>query len=211
MPWLRPPGDSGIALGPILFIVAILGILAAAIAASSGSFTGRSNAEAASSKASALIQIGLILQVGAERMVGAGTDFDTVNIDPTSTSNTNDLFAPAGGGVNTPSITLANDPATDIWHYPFAAMPQLGTTATERVALLRVALDICDQVNVKANAISTTASDSSMTNDIGDVTVATLAGAANWPTPLLGKESGCLRNTNVTTPGYFYFQILGIR
>ncbi len=211
MSWSRSPGDSGIAIGPILFIVAIIGVLAAAIAAGSGSFSGNSNAEAASTKASALVQIGQILKTGSERLVGVGADFDTINIDPTSTSNTNDLFAPAGGGVNAPSVTLAHNPASDIWHYPFAAIPELGTAGTERAALLKVALDVCNQINIRVNAVSTLASDSAMTNDIGDVAAATLAGAANWPTPLLGRASGCLNNSNATTPGYFFYQVLGVR
>lgn len=203
--------DSGIALGPILFIIAILGILATAIAAGSGSFTGNSGAEAARVNASALIQIGTLLKSGFDRMIGTGADFDTINIDPTATSNANDLFAPSGGSINIPSVTLANDPATDIWHYPFAALPQMGSNSTERMALLKVMLTVCDQINVKANAINITASNSVLANDIGDVTAATLAGAINWPSALASKDSGCLKNTNGATPGYFYYQVLGIR
>lgn len=208
---LRVRRDSGIALGPILFIIAILGILATAIAAGSGSFTGNAGAEAARVNASALIQIGTLLKSGFDRMIGTGADFDTINIDPTATSNANDLFAPSGGSINIPSVTLANDPATDAWHYPFAALPQMGSGSTERVAFLKVTLAVCDQANIKANAITTTASNSLLANDIGDVTATTLVGATNWPPVLAGKDSGCLKNTNSATPGYFYYQVLGIR
>lgn len=204
--------DAGIAIGPILFVVAILGILAAAIAASGGSFTGSSSRESARSNAAAMVQIGLLLKTGFTRLIGVGTDFDSINIDVTATTADNDLFSPSGGGITTaPSVTLANNPAVDVWRFPLAALPQLGTSATERLAMLRLPLATCNQVNVSVNVLSTSADDSSMGADIGDVSAATLAGAASWPAPLVGRESGCVRNTNATTPGYFYFQVLGIR
>lgn len=211
MPSRRLSADCGIAIGPLLFVVAILGLLVTAIAAGSGSFSSSSNNEAARTKAAALLQIGQILKAGVERLAGLGVDIDTINIDPTSTSNTNDLFAPAGGGVNAPAVTLANSPVNDVWYYPLAAIPGLGSSNTERLAMLKVALDICNELNLRANAISTAANDSSMTNDIGDVTTATLAGAVNWPTPLQGQNSGCLHNSNSTTSGYFFYQVLGMR
>ena len=51
----RLRGNAGIALGPILFIIAILAILAAAIAAGSGSFNTSTASEGNKAKASALI------------------------------------------------------------------------------------------------------------------------------------------------------------
>ena len=65
----RFAADAGIAIGPILFIIAILGILAAAIAAGSGSFTSGTQNEGNSTKASALIQIGENLKVGMDRIL----------------------------------------------------------------------------------------------------------------------------------------------
>ena len=47
--------QDGIALGPILFIIAILAIIAAAIAAGSGSFTANSNTESAKAMAETII------------------------------------------------------------------------------------------------------------------------------------------------------------
>lgn len=203
--------ESGVALGPILFILAILGVLAAVLAAGGGSFHSSSSSEAARTNASALIQIGNLLKSGFSRMVGSGVDFDSVVIDANSTVNDTDLFSPSGGSVNVPMNTLANNPAADIWRYPLAALPQTGTGATDRLALLKVSKAVCNQVNSKSNAISTDADDSAMVGDIGDVTTATLTGAAAWPTPLLGKEVGCFKNSNAVTSGYFYYQVLGIR
>jgi len=207
----RLPHNAGIAIGPILFVIAILGILATVIAAGSGSFSGSAQTEGARTKAAALIDIGIILKSGFARMIGSGTDFDSINIDVTATSNEVDLFAPAGGSVNVPSVALANNPATDIWYFPLAALPQIGTTNTDRLAILKIPAAQCNQINVKANALTTDIDDSSMGADIGDVTAVTLTGAASWPTPLVGKEIGCLRNTNASTPGYFYFQVIGMR
>ncbi len=203
--------EAGIAIGPLLFIIAILGVLAIAIAASSGSFTGSTASDSARLKASSLIQIGGLLKVGFARMTGAGVDFDNINIDPTATTNDNDLFAPSGGSVNVPSVTLANNPAVDSWHYPLAALPYIGTGQTDRLAMLRVEKGVCNEANIKTNALATDADDSSMTADVGDVTATTLSGAAQWPVPLNTKESGCVHNSNGTTPGYYYFQVLGIR
>ena len=47
--------QDGIALGPILFIIAILAILAGAIAAGSGSFTANTNAESAKAMAEVIV------------------------------------------------------------------------------------------------------------------------------------------------------------
>ncbi len=203
--------DEGIAIGPILFVVALMGLLVAAIAASSGSFGGSNSTDAARTKASALIQIGSLLKAGFERIISAEINFDSITIDPAATTDATDFFSPSGGGVTIPSIIFANDPSIDIWRYPFAAIPQMGSAATERVAMLKVPLNVCDQVNLKSNSIGTSAAEAAMTGDIGDVTVATLSGGADWPAPLLGKEAGCLKNSNGATPGYFYYQVLGSR
>lgn len=207
---VRIPADAGIAIGPILFVVAILGILAAAIAAGSGSFTGSSSTEAARTKAAALIQIGQNLKVGADRLTGLGYDADTIHIDPTSTTLDNDVFSPSGGGIGIPSLTMGNDPTTDTWKYTHLAVTQMGTTATELAAFLHVAANVCDQVNSKANAIATSATnDATLAADVGNLANDPSGGAA-WPSKLVGMSTGCLKGTG-TTAGYYYYQILVIR
>lgn len=206
---VRPGSDAGIAIGPILFVVAILGILAAAIAAGSGSFTGSSSTEAARTKAAALIQIGQTLKIGADRLVGIGYDADTITIDANSTTNDSDLFSPSGGGVLVPSVTMANAPSTDVWLYTHLPATNMGTSATELVAFLPVALNVCDQINVKANAISTSATDSSLAADVGNLANDPSV-AAGWPAALTAKMTGCLRGTG-TSSGYYYYQVLIVR
>jgi len=209
-PTLGLQSDAGIAIGPILFVVAILGILAAAIAAGSGSFTGSSSTESARTKAAALIQIGQNLKVGADRLVGLGYDADTIHIDVTSTTLDNDIFSPSGGGVGVPSITMSNNPASDTWKYTHLSVTNMGTTATELVAFLPVALTVCDQVNAKANAISTSASnDSALAADVGNLANDPSGGGA-WPTKLNAISTGCLKGSGAST-GYYYYQVLVIR
>lgn len=99
--------DKGIAIGPILFVVAILGILAAAIAAGSGSFTGSTQKESAKTKAAAIVETGQHLKFGWDRIIGSGVAAGSVVIDPTATSNATDLFSPSGGGIAPPSNTMA--------------------------------------------------------------------------------------------------------
>ena len=79
--------NAGIAIGPILFIIAILAILAAAIAAGSGSFTAGTTTESSKTQASALIQIGENLKIGTDRIVMEG------GIKPTGTAGATVLRA----------------------------------------------------------------------------------------------------------------------
>src|ERR1700722_17739062 len=96
----RWQNDAGIAIGPILFIIAILAILAAAIAAGSGSFSAPTSSESAKTKASAMIQVGDTLKIGMDRMTMENSiGWGGWNINTNDTSNTNDLFSPTGGGI----------------------------------------------------------------------------------------------------------------
>lgn len=202
----RPHAQAGIAIGPILFVVAILGILATAIAAGSGSFSASTDSEAAGTKAAALIQIGQNLKIGADRLMGNGNSVSAIVADPAQTSNAVDLFSPSGGGVSAPSVTLASAPTTDVWYYTDKAIGGLGTTSTELVAFLHITPAVCDQVNNKANAITATQGNTSYQEDIGAINTATAGG--NWPTALNGKMTGCVWGAN---GNYYYYQVLGIQ
>ncbi|MBI1274023.1 MAG: hypothetical protein GC131_08065 [Alphaproteobacteria bacterium] len=200
--------EAGIAIGPILFVVAILGILAAAIAAGSGSFTTSTSGEASRTKASALIEIGQNLKIGMDRITGLGTDVASVVIDPAQTGNSDDLFSPTGGGINPPSTTMANDPPNDAWFYVDGAVPQLGTSGTEKLAMIEVASAVCDQINLKAVGLSATPSGA----DIGNVISNTLGtDVSNWPTALKGKPTACVYNTDAASGGYWFYQVLNLQ
>ncbi len=213
MPEKRLDSDAGIAIGPILFIIAVLGILAAAIAAGSGSFTTGTSAESNRAKATAMIDIGQNLKIGFDRIVGLGVEFGDVIIDPIETDSDVDLFSPTGGGIGAPSITMAADPATDEWHYPLIAIPRLGTANGSRVAVLRVAEGVCDEINSKVNALADGAAHADPTAlDLGSTSLIT-PGTDGWLDDLRGKPTGCIETTNSSTiaAGFYFYQVLGIQ
>jgi hypothetical protein len=201
--------NAGIAIGPILFIIAILAILAAAIAAGSGSFTAGTSQESSRTKAAALIQIGENLKVGMDRMMMEnGIAFGGYNINAGSTTNNNDLFSPIGGGITIPSETLSNQPGTDHWMYPTGAVPELGTANAEQLAVLKVDVGTCTEINSKANSVTTPDH-----ADLGDFSSGTqIPSSPNmdaWPLP--GKAVGCVNNSNATTNGTYFYEVLFIQ
>jgi hypothetical protein len=201
--------DAGIAIGPILFIIAILAILAAAIAAGSGSFTTGTSTESNRTKASALIQIGENLKVGMDRMsISNDIGWGAYTINAANTIANNDLFSPTGGGITVPSDSMSKTPGTDRWYYPTGAVPGIGTNNAEQLALLRVDAGTCNEINLKANGVNTPAN-----ADLGNFSVAgsdiPIGNMNSWP--LSGKTVGCVGNSNGTTNGYYFYQILFIQ
>lgn len=209
----RFASDAGIAIGPILFIIAVLGILAAAIAAGSGSFTANSNTEGNRTKAGAIIEIGQNLKLGHDRLTANGTAFGDIIVDRTETEDTVDLFAPNGGGITAPSAALGRNPADD-WAYDEVAWPDVGTGSDDRVAYLEVGLDICEQINVKvigiANTTTTASGANSAQGDIG-ATVTTAITVANIPALFAGRPIGCIVNTNGSADTYWFYQVMGVQ
>lgn len=202
---------AGIAIGPILFIIAVLGILAAAIAAGSGSFTTGTTGESNRAKATALIDIGQNLKIGFDRIVGNGVDFASVVIDPTQTDGSADLFSPLGGGITAPSTTMAETPLTDTWEYPLIAIDGIGTANGQRVAVLKVSEGVCDEINLKTIAIAAGTADTEG-DDLGDFTSGSLINnIGNWPDSFDSKPVGCVENTNAVTTGFYFYQVIGIQ
>ncbi|MGE0109221.1 MAG: hypothetical protein AB7S81_05580 [Bdellovibrionales bacterium] len=203
--------DEGIAIGPILFIIAILGILASAIAAGSGSFTSSTTGEGNRAKAAALIDIGQTLKIGFDRLMGNGTAFSDIVIDPESTSNYEDLFSPIGGGVSAPSVTMAKNPGEDKWHYPLIRIPKLGTSAGSRVAVIRVDVGVCDEINKKVRSLKEGTAHNEV-DDLGDFTDGEeLNEAESWAPSLQGSSLGCVENNNSASEGYYFYQALSVQ
>src|ERR1051326_2654866 len=128
-PQARFHEQAGIAIGPILFIVAILAILATAIAAGSSTFATNSSQETNRTNAAEMIQIGQNLKLGVDRIVALGTTLANVDINSQNTTGNIALFSPTGGGLVPPSTTLSSTPGTDTWIYTWGAVTNLGTTA----------------------------------------------------------------------------------
>ena len=209
----RDFNDKGIAIGPILFIIAVLGIVAAAIAAGSGSFTTSTAGEGNRIKAATIMEIGQTLKAGFDRILGNEiASFDAIDINPANTINGTSLFSPIGGGISPPSATLANTPGVDQWYYPLIDIPGIGTGAGggNRVAVLKVSQGVCDEINFKASALSTTPD----VDNLGDFTDTALLPSANsslWPAALSGKGAGCVINNNSGSNVYYFYQVIGVR
>ena len=205
----RFAANAGIAIGPILFIIAILAILAAAIAAGSGNFTAGTATESNRTKATAIIQIGENLKIGMDRMMMENNiAWGGYNINAANTQNINDLFSPTGGGISAPSETMAATPGTDHWLYPTGAVPGIGTTAPEQLAVLRVTPGVCTEINAKANSLATPGPQDMGNFSLVGVDIAS-SSMNNWTLP--GKPIGCVDNGNATTTGYYFYEVLFIQ
>lgn len=205
-PAQRTHRDAGIAIGPILFVIAILAILATAIAAGSSTFASSSSQETNRTNAASMIQIGQNLKMGVDRIVALGIGVTSVDINASNTSTNNALFSPLGGGLIPPSTALAHTPTTDAWHYIYGNVVKLGSASLDRIAFLKVTQGVCNQVLTQTN-LGVTAEN--LTN-IADLT-ADLANDANisgtWPNNQGGKVVGCVTDgTN-----YFFYQVLAVQ
>ena len=107
---MRNTHQRGIAIGPILFIVAILAVLAAAIAAGSGAFNGDISAVSAKVQAATILEQAENMKIAVDRVLGHGCADTQVNFDnPIVSGYTNatapsdhscDVFHPDGGGLS---------------------------------------------------------------------------------------------------------------
>lgn len=88
-------GQRGIVIGPILFLIAIIGVLAAAIAAGAGSFTGSSSKSGAKVLASAIIDYANTVQIGVDRVLANGCDETEISFENPIISGYTNPNAPA--------------------------------------------------------------------------------------------------------------------
>ncbi|MDR3424735.1 MAG: hypothetical protein P4M13_06610 [Alphaproteobacteria bacterium] len=229
----RLDSNAGIAIGPILFIIAILAILAAAIAAGSGSFTAGTGTESNRTKSTALIQIGENLKIGMDRItMASGMDPTTVNTLVTDTTDANALFSPAGGGISPPSTGMANNPAVDKWYFVQGTIPGLGSGGSNNdvVAVIAVPEGVCAEVNNRVTGVGSVpaplALGNFVANELSAAAWPTAAAGAAYPSTsspgvdLAGVTVGCVNNNSVSslvsataspTTQYFFYQILAIQ
>jgi type II secretory pathway pseudopilin PulG len=198
----RENSQAGIAIGAILFVIALLAILAVAIVASSSTFSGNAAQETNRANAGAVMQIGQSLKIGISRITLLGTPLADIGVDINNVADNTSLFSPASGMV-LPSHSLAADPVNDEWIFNWGAVNHLGDAAPERIASLRISQGLCDQVNVFNNNGATPSLDVGAIDNNTNFT--------GFPAALDGKQQGCLENTNATTAGYYFYQVLGIQ
>ena len=106
---MRNTHQRGIAIGPILFVVAILAVLASAIAAGSGSFNGDTSVVKAKAQATAILEYAHEVKFAVDRVLGKGctdTEISFENpvvggyINPNSPSDKScHVFDVNGGGI----------------------------------------------------------------------------------------------------------------
>lgn len=195
--------DAGLAIGPLLFVVAIIAILATALAAGSGTFNPNSAQETNRGTAISMIQLGQNMKMGMDRMVAAGTPVADIDVTSTNTVSANALFSPLGGGMVPPSTALSSS-GSDPWLYPWAKVASMGTDAPERLAMLKISAGICHQINVQAENGKLTEAD--LGAEIKDTTT-----LAVWPQGLAGRKVGCVTSTNPASAGNFFYQVLAIQ
>jgi hypothetical protein len=208
----RFDSQAGIAIGPILFIVAILAILATAIAAGSSTFATSSGQETNRTNAASMISIGQNLKMGVDRIVALGTPLASVDVNGQNTTGTNALFSPLGGGLVSPSTALANNPATDTWVFTWGQVTNMGTTSLERIAALHVTQGVCDQINTQVGNFGTPA-----TKALGNIT--NTVNFSAWPDAptntgdpnVIGKMVGCVNNSNPAANTYYFYQVIGVQ
>ncbi len=217
----RLPTDCGIAIGPILFIIAVLGVLASAIAASSGSFSTSTTSTSADVKASALIEVGQNLKLGFER-IAASVPYASIGMTGTTVST--DLFSPSGGGITKPSTSIDFEGSLDIryWLYADVTLPDMkigSGTSPNRMAFYKVSEEICQSLNKKLRGttdIPSIAFDPYISS--GAHTDSLRAGAIytmdpwemNWQPEMEGKLSGCFFDADDGDSWQFY-QVLGVQ
>lgn len=125
--------ESGIAIGPILFIIAILAVLAAAIAAGSGSFTGNTNTLSDKVIAATILDylntldravqkvemngydqhsISFETPAGELNWGGDAVDYSYSYVNGNCASDTCKIFMPSGGGAVAIALPIGSiDPA----------------------------------------------------------------------------------------------------
>ena len=163
MAGMLPRSDSGIAIGPILFIIAIFAVLATAISAGSSSFAINSTSESERTLASSIISIGQQYVAAIQKLTAMGCSVDQISFDapglPSSIANPRspadhhcDLYHPQGAGLvmrKLPDEAL-NDPLDDYasgyylpgqiaWKgYPYAigTASALGTSQSDVILLI---------------------------------------------------------------------------
>jgi type II secretory pathway pseudopilin PulG len=170
---MRNTHQRGIAIGPILFVVAILAVLASAIAAGSGSFNSDISAISAKAQASAILEYANEVKFAVDRVLAKGCTDTEISFQPESGPNNyyyDNPFAPSdkschvfdsnGGGITVKHPPEGTNKVDDLFihQYPlgfisyfiggYAAIPNLGTSNNELVLYLPIkSIDLCESIN----------------------------------------------------------------
>jgi hypothetical protein len=159
----RLRSSAGLALGPILFLIAILAVIAAVVSAGAGGFSANTSTEGGKITSSAIIQMGENL-LNAVRLVNthgcADTQINFNNPMISGYSNPNapsdgscDVFGPNGGGMIFPTIKASTAETEDNGYFVFegggASFVGLGNAANSSLAAFLPidSSDLCNSIN----------------------------------------------------------------
>lgn len=164
--------QQGIAVAPILFVVALLAILATAIAAGSSTFSAGTDQEKARTFASAIIDDGINVRQAVMRVMALGcteTQLNFYDIPYGGTNGNNasapgdkhcNIFDPAGGGlVYTPLLPAMCSPAGCTARSASGAnvVPGVGTANPDLIWMAYyIDTPICDQINALLGRVTDT-------------------------------------------------------
>ena len=225
------PLNAGIAIGPILFVVAILAVLVGALAAGSGGFGSSTADDSNRINASTLVEQGTNIKTAVDRLMingNAPADLYLSQLYTAATNSATALYSPSGGGL-TPQSPPANVLATGAaWTYvPPAAGNLLGIGAAngDFITAIEVKSDtICKAINGiifgKTSTIAATTPTMTTAPVLNTITTAqtdinlastTPAIASNafdntGATGMEGRTQGCVKAGS--TPKFYYFQLL---
>jgi hypothetical protein len=220
--------QSGLAIGPIIFVVAVLAILGAAIAAGSMSYNGGTGTESASTQAGAIIREAELLQQGVQRVFveNGCTDVQISFSNPVITAlngsdvyaNTNapankscNVFSPSGGGLTFPNIKASTIEITDGAYFFIQGFDHFWGDGNPIVGDLAAFLPIdssavCQKINSLLGLGSYTGSDWYNTNghfngnNYGNGGYNSLVDdGGNWPRPT--PLMGCVSSVNLGQGG----------
>ena len=231
---------AGIAIGPILFVIAMLAILAAAIAAGSGSFTGGTSLETAKVEASKIIDFGNRVHDAVDLMRGRyqipdygwspqhnACGWNNLCLDSTCT-----IFCDSGsltnGSLNClPDIILPTTDFTptyvgtgtqDRGDINFVLMQNVGTPGKGQIVLILMGLNtqICAEINRQLGYGSVTPVEPNFGRSIYEVqspTITDPTGAAigSTATQFAGVMNMCIGNGNFGGTEFDYIQVLVVR
>lgn len=148
----RIPATAGIAVGAILFVVAILAILIGAISAGTGGFGSNSASESHRTMSGTIVNQSSMMVVGFQRLITGGVEpADIIVTEQYSPANhLRALYAPSGGGMTPAQPPRDAIAAAATWRYVIDAN-MLGFGApgdNDVVAMLQIRNDaICRAIN----------------------------------------------------------------
>ena len=223
---MKNSNQRGIAIGPILFIMAILAVLAAAIAAGSGSFSGDTSAISAKAQASAILEYANEVKFAVDRVLAKGCTDTEISFENPIVSGYENPNAPSdkpchvfdvnGGGIvwkNPPSgIDLSSVPL-NYQSYVFTGyMNLMGGAVTNNAANGDIAILLPGLSDGICNAIINLGGKNST---YGSVVLNKFVGIySSWGTGEHG-QFGCINLSmpNAGTPGlplglHYFFYVL---